>query len=170
MKVKDKIMYQVATDRDYRVGDILHFGTELNGQGKRAIEDSYAEPDFTVRELALEEARKAVNSKLPSRLTCMFLTDSKEAALKGMKEFWTKGRGGTKFQAVAVKLNGELFNGDGNINLLSRYAPEPRPYKSYYDGGLKYWRGEVLKEKNEFLFSGDAEVIEILGEYIHKYK
>lgn len=170
MKVKDKIMYQVATDRNFKVGDMLHFGTELNGVGKRVMFDSYAEPDFTVRELALEEARKAVSSKLPSRLTCMCLTDEREAVLRGMKEFWSKGRGGTQFQAVAVKLNGELFNGDAQWNLLSRYAPEPRPYKSYYDGGLKYWRGEVLKEKNEFLFSGDAEVIEILGEYIHEYK
>ena len=32
-KVKDVILYQVATDRDYKVGDILEFGENYNGQG-----------------------------------------------------------------------------------------------------------------------------------------
>ena len=32
MQVKDMILYQVATDRNYKVGDIIHFGDEPNGQ------------------------------------------------------------------------------------------------------------------------------------------
>ena len=32
MKVKDKILYQVATDRNFKVGDKIHFGENFNGQ------------------------------------------------------------------------------------------------------------------------------------------
>ena len=33
-KVKDLILYQVATDRNYKVGDKIYFGEKPNGQIK----------------------------------------------------------------------------------------------------------------------------------------
>jgi hypothetical protein len=170
-KVRDKIMYQVATDRNYRVGDILEFGKELNGQGQRALRESNKEWAFAVRELALEKARRDTDTDLPSRFYCMFLTDKKENALRGLKEFWTKGRGGKYFQAVAVKLNGILFVGDGRINAFPDWDKQAT-FEKCYNNGVRYWRGEKSKNDNrtgggEFLFTGRAEVIEIVGEYTH---
>lgn len=37
MKVKDAIMFQVATNRNYKVGDVIVFGKEYNGQAKRIL-------------------------------------------------------------------------------------------------------------------------------------
>lgn len=42
--VKDKILYQ-ATNRDYKVGDIIVFGKERNGQAKRVYEQHFKMPD-----------------------------------------------------------------------------------------------------------------------------
>lgn len=33
-KVKDLMLYQVATDRNYKVGDKIYFGEDPNGQKK----------------------------------------------------------------------------------------------------------------------------------------
>ncbi|MDR1917539.1 MAG: DUF2441 domain-containing protein [Christensenellaceae bacterium] len=166
--VKDKIMYQVATNRNFRVGDVLTFGKELNGQGKRALQESFKEYEFALREIAIETARKKINKDLPSRFTCMFLTDQKEYVLKGIKEFWKKGRGGKTFQAISVKVNGKLFVGNGYLNRLRQDS-----YDGYYNGALEYWKGIDLQQKPkkdeelcvEFLFEGTAEVLEIFDEY-----
>lgn len=38
MKVKDLVLYQVATDRNYKVGDVLTFNKDIsNGQGNRVF-------------------------------------------------------------------------------------------------------------------------------------
>ena len=40
-EVKDVILYQVATDRHYKVGDVLEFGKEYNGQGNRIYNSKF---------------------------------------------------------------------------------------------------------------------------------
>lgn len=165
-KVKNKVMYQVATDRDYKVGDVLTFGVGYNGQGKRALFESAKEYDFAIREIAVEKARLDTNPKLPSRLRCMFLTETRDAVMTALTQFWTKGRGGKKFQAVAVKLNGKMFIGNGWHNVMGAYS-----FMDYYKTGVKFWTNAPHENENkEFLFEGTAEVIEILGEYIHDPK
>ena len=57
MKVKDVIMYQ-ATTRDYKVGDILHFGKERNYQAERVFKTNYRMPDGSMAEMFLEEKLK----------------------------------------------------------------------------------------------------------------
>jgi hypothetical protein len=159
-KVKDLTMYQVATDRHYKVGDILKFGSELNGQGKRALQESYKEYDFAIRELAVEAARKTVDKSLPSRFTCMFVTDKREYATDGLTTFHTKNRGGKYWQAVTVKLNGKLFCGYGQHNVLRSGS-----YEEYYNSALVYWTGKTAEQGQEFLFEGTAEITEIFGEF-----
>lgn len=42
MKVKDLVLYQVATDRDYKVGDVLTFNKDIsNGQGNRVFNTDF---------------------------------------------------------------------------------------------------------------------------------
>lgn len=119
-----------------------------------------AESDFVIRELAIEEVRKQKFPTLPSRLKCMFLTDKKENVLKGVKIFYQKGFG-THFQAVSVRLNGNLF-----------YAKDvfmPRVGKSYgeyLEMAEKYWSQDQNSNApiQEILFEGEAEIVEILDE------
>ena len=45
MKVKDLILYQIATDRHYKVGDELEFGKIYNFQGQRVFDVNYKMPN-----------------------------------------------------------------------------------------------------------------------------
>lgn len=196
MQVKDLVLYQVATDRNYKVGDKIHFGEEDNYQAYRVwntklcdnqgmfsrqgfdfvdskkifanknlvlkLSRALEEADFIIRELAVENVRKTKYPHLPSRLKCMFLTDSKEDCLKGLKKFYQKGHG-KFFQAVAVKLNGEVF--------FVRDKVMPRlglSYLEYLKLADEYW-GQDQNSKGstkEILFVGDAEIVEIIDEFI----
>lgn len=193
-KVKNLILYQVATDRNYKVGDKFVFGEDLNGQGHRVycsefltdgkalhisgfeyaeskkifknknlvvnMSKALAESDFVIRELAVEEVRKQKFSRLPSRLRCMFLTDKKENVLKGVKSFYKKGFG-TQFQAVAVKLNGNIFYAK------SVFMPRAgKSYGEYLEMAEKYWDQDQNSTEpiKEILFEGEAEIVEILDE------
>ena len=197
MKVSNLILYQIATDRHYKVGDKLEFGKAYNFQGQRVIngnkifdgrlyDEGYSfanskkifankklvlnlakeleEYDFIVRELAYEEVRKNEFKDKPSRLKCMFLTDDKEGCIKNLKVFPQKGHG-SFFQAVAVKLNGNLF--------YVREVPAPRrgwSYIKYLEEAKRYWsqNQNSTNKPFEILFEGKAEVVEILEEYEHK--
>jgi len=194
MKVKDLILYQISTDRNYKVGDKLTFGKVYNGQGNRILNTKFndgknamyklgfnyadsknifkkkdlvinlcktmQESDFVLRELAVEEVRKAKYPNLPSRLRCMFLSDTKQVVLDNLKTFHLKGVG-KHFQAVAVKLTGELF--------YAKSVALPRnglSYGEYMEIADKYWSQDQdsAESVKEILFEGKAEIVEILDE------
>ncbi len=195
MKVKDLILYQVATDQNYKVGDKLTFGEDFNGQGRRVygtkfnknekalhqigfkyadsknifknkdivIEMSKAlsESDFVLRELALEEVRVKKFPHLPSRLKCMFLSETKQTALNNLQNFYDKKGFGSQYQAVAVKLNGELFYARSAMLVRDGLS-----YNQYREIAEKYWAQDQNSagEVREILFIGQAEIVEILGE------
>lgn len=195
MKIENQIFYQIATDRNYKVGDILEFGKTLNGQGQRILNSKFndgeiahhtigfenlnsksrkkrsdilekicvslAECDFVIRELAVERVRRENYPHLPSRLSCMFVLDDREKVIKGLKTFPQKGRG-KHFQAIAIKLTGEIF--------YSKDVALPRTgysYAQYQEIADKYWSQNQLsqEETKEILFEGKAEVVEIIDEY-----
>lgn len=195
MKVKDLILYQISTDRNYKVGDKLTFGKVYNGQGNRILNTKFndgknamyklgfnyadsknifkkkglvidlcktmQESDFVLRELAVEEVRKAKYPNLPSRLRCMFLSDTKQVVLDNLKTFHLKGVG-KHFQAVAVKLTGELF--------YAKSVSLPRnglSYGEYMEIADKYWSQDQDSSESvkEILFEGKAEIVEIIKEF-----
>lgn len=195
MKVKDLILYQISTDRNYKVGDKLTFGKVYNGQGNRILNTKFndgknamyklgfnyadsknifkkkdlvinlcktmQESDFVLRELAVEEVRKAKYPNLPSRLRCMFLSDTKQVVLDNLKTFHLKGVG-KHFQAVAVKLTGELF--------YAKSVALPRnglSYGEYMEIADKYWSQDQDSAESikEILFEGKAEIVEIIEEF-----
>lgn len=198
MEVKDLVLYQVATDRNYKVGDVLHFGEEDNFQAYRVwnsklyddkgrfakqgydfvqskkifankklvkkLSKAIEEADFIIRELAIEEVRKTKYPDEPSRLRCMFLTDSKEDCLKGVKTFYQKGHG-SHFQAIAVRLNGKVFY--AKEKAIGRWGLS---YKEYSKLADEYWSQNQNSNVKiqEILFEGEAEVIEIMDEYTHQ--
>lgn len=202
MKVKDLVLYQVATDRNYKVGDILEFNKDIpNGQFNRVFntdfklnnirpsDEMYAVAkrklkkfkskndiysiahilecyDVVIKEIALEEVRKELFPNLPSRLHCMYLSISKEIALKNVKSMAnSKEKNGKHFQAVAVKLNGTIFKA-GKV-YVSR---EGESYAYYKEKAKAYWKQRGLKDEDvkEVLFEGTAEIVEILDEYTCK--
>lgn len=197
MKVKDVVLYQIATDRHYEVGDKLVFGKEYNYQGqrvyngdklnkRRTYDDGYSfvdskkifankklvldmskqleEYDFILREIAFEELRKKEFKEYPSRLKCMFLSESKEVCLQNLKTFHHKGHG-TFFQVVAVKLNGSVFYATSKNVRRTGLS-----YSDYYEMARVYWSQEQKSNLpiNEILFEGTAEIIEVIEEYEYR--
>lgn len=193
-KVENIILYQVATDRNYKVGDIIYFDKDYNGNGNRVYnsnfndgKDAYhkvgfnyanskkilknknlivdiskalSETDFVLRELAAEEVRREQYPEYPSRFKCMFLSETKEVALKNLKEFYKRGQG-NQFQAIAVELNGNIFYAKSKG--LERNGLS---YGEYLKIADEYWsqNQEINEEAKEILFIGKAKVVEILKE------
>lgn len=198
MKVQNKVFYQIATDRYYKVGDTFNFGEKLNYQGKRVFENKLKddqgkilqqaidylnsknffknkkiisklikavdESDFVIREIAMEKIRKNEFPNYPSRLKCMFLTDSKEECLKALKIFYQKGHG-EYFQAVAVRVNGNVF-----YSKDVAIGREGLSYAEYLDKSKRYWsqNQDSNSKLQEILFEGDAEIVEILESFRYK--
>ena len=198
MKIANEVFYQVATDRNYKIGDKLIFNKDVNnGQYNRVFntefiinehklsdemysiakrkfkkfskkEDIYniahklEAYDVVLKELALEEVRKEYFNDLPSRFHCMFLSVSKEIALKNMESMANnREKIGKVFQAIAVKLNGNIFKvGKVYVNR------EGKSFAYYKKKAFEYWSQKDLKEHEikEILFEGECEIIDILGE------
>ncbi len=198
MDVKDLVLYQVATDRDYKVGDRLTFDqTTPNGQYFRTFETSFRvngtrpsniiydalkkfnkkiKPtetlvslantfenyDIMLRELALEQVRQKSFPDKPSRLHCMYLSMTKEIALKNIDSMVKNNTRGAKiFQVVAVKLNGNLHKAAGRV------TRESESFNHYAEKAVEYWSQTDLKDEDvmEVLFEGEAEIVEIIKEY-----
>ncbi|MBQ8845451.1 MAG: DUF2441 domain-containing protein [Clostridia bacterium] len=194
MEVKDLILYQVATNRDFKVGDIITFQNEPNGQYEKVFNLNFnlnGQPihkvgfdslnkglfknkelivnmskalsnyDFIIRELALEEVRKEKFPNLPSRFSCMFLSDTEEVCLQNYKDFIASNKNKT-YQAIKVKVTGEAHYvkdfGIGRLGLS---------FNEYKQEAEKYWsqNQNSTTPTKEILFSGQVEIIEILEEY-----
>lgn len=56
--VKDLILYQVATDRNYKVGDKIYFGEKPNGQIK-IFDFSFNQQGKPLHELGFKTAKRA---------------------------------------------------------------------------------------------------------------
>lgn len=196
-KVENLILYQVATDRYYKIGDKIIFdSTTNNGQYERVFNSTFQKNnkgmsdfvyssankkflkikrddlydiahcldfyDVAIKELALEEVRKELFPIFPSRLHCMYLSISKDIVLQNMKSMINSNeKKRTFFQAIAVKLNGNIFK-TGKINILR----EGQSYNYYKNKAKDYWSQTDVKddEIKEILFEGTAEVIEIFDE------
>lgn len=194
MEVKDLILYQVATNKEFKVGDIITFGDEHNGQldkvfnlnfnlnGKPIHEVGFenvnkglfknkelivnmskalSNYDFILREFALEEVRKEKFPNLPSRFSCMFLSDTEEVCLQNYKDFISRDKNKT-YQAIKVKVTGQAhFVKDFGISRLGL------SYNEYKQLAEKYWSQNQNSKAptKEILFSGKVEIVEILEEY-----
>ena len=66
MEVKDMILYQVSTDRDYKVGDKLLFNkNKLNNQGERVLNTKFYEDDNPIYKYGFDyaESKKFLKDK-----------------------------------------------------------------------------------------------------------
>lgn len=114
------------------------------------------EYDFVVRELATEKIRKEFYPDCPSRLHCMYLSLSRQTALKNFEKSKEP-----HLQAIAVKLNGKIHK-CGNV-MLDRNGGS---FEDYEKTAHEYWKQENVKDEDvkEILFEGKAEIVEIMDE------
>ena len=112
--------------------------------------------DFVVRELATEKVRKEFYPDYPSRLHCMYLSLSRQTALKNFEKSKEP-----HLQAIAVKLNGKIHK-CGNV-MLDRNGGS---FEDYEKTAHEYWKQENVKDEDvkEILFEGKAEIVEIMDE------
>lgn len=197
MKVKDFVLYQISTDRHYKVGDKLEFGKEYNYQGQRVINGEKLQKRRTYDDgFAFVDSKKIfANKKLVLNLSKELEEYDfilRELAYEQVRE--------TEFKNLPSRLkcmflsenkedclknlknfyqkgHGSFFQVvavklNGNL-FYSCEIPTSRKgwsYSDYLEEGKKYWSQNQTSNKKpyEILFEGKAEIVEILDEYEHK--
>lgn len=175
--MSENIFYHVVTERPMSVGQVIKFDeNHHSGVFERVmeklpqVEEIYSQPKISycvslehhlsvaLRELALEEIRKSEFPQYPSRMSCLYVSQSQEEAEKWF-EFFSGIR--PTFQIVKIKVNGRVFR--GNAELCFDGTPDKEENLRL---AKKYWQ---LAESDsepiwEILVDGELEVLEILKE------
>ena len=111
-----------------------------------------------LRELILEDVRNKEFKKYPSRLKCLYCSIDYETAKNWVGAIKRMKPNEPPLQIVKLKVNGRIFQGDGNLMLRNTYS-----LNSKIEMAKKYWSG-TSNELPEILFEGKAKVIEIMEE------
>ena len=124
-----KVFYHVVTERPMYVGQEITFD-EKHHSGvydrvydlKNKVNEIYSNPEkyknielehhlkVALRELALEEVRKQKYSQYPSRLACLYVSNSLEEAMEWYQRFidWNR----KVYSIVKVEVDGNIYIGD----------------------------------------------------------
>ena len=197
MKVKDLILYQISTDRHYKVGDKLEFGKEYNYQGQRvyggvkldkrkACEDGYTFVDskkiFANKNLVLDMSNQLDEYDFILREIAFEDVRKKEfkdrpSRVKCMfltdnKEYCLK-----KIKTFYMKGHGTFFqvvavklNGDVFYVSEKNAIRAGLSYNDYVEMAREYWSQNQNSNSpiSEILFEGKAEIVEVIDEYEYK--
>lgn len=170
--------YHVVTERPMYLGQHIVFDEEHHsGVYERVmarlpeVEDIYAHPenyagveldhhlDVALRELAMEEVRKESYPDYPSRMGCLYVSETLEEAERWAEYFISLGR--PTFQIVKIRVEGTFFAGDATKCFDGTISREEN--RRLAD---RYWRNEENPPEEppikELLAGGDLEVVEIL--------
>ncbi|WP_438444506.1 DUF2441 domain-containing protein [Gorillibacterium sp. sgz5001074] len=121
---------------------------------------SYVEQTVrAVREVIVEMVRLQEYPDYPSRLSCLYAAQSLEDAWKWKALFESHYR--KVLQIVKLRVNGKVFEGDGDLLPKEDGAPFARKIEQ----ARMYWQGNVRNELPELLINGEIEVAEILEDY-----
>ncbi len=194
MQVKDLILYQVATDRNYKVGDQLHFGDQPNGQMK-IFDAAFNKNGTPLHWLTLQHAKKRGFWKNKA-----LLFDTYDALANYdlfMREIALEEVRKEKFPFLPSRFRCMYLSDTGdiakkNMDIMKQRAPQKQyqaisvklcgevfyvkdfgigrsglSFNEYKELAEKFWSQDQTskKESKEILFVGDAEVVEILKEY-----
>ena len=108
---------------------------------------------FVLRELALEEVRKMKYPNYPSRLSCLYVTKTKEEAIN-WSEILKRNKKKCK-KVLTLELTGEIFCFDGNLMKRQNVS-----YQKHLENADLYWNS-MDSNNSEIIFYGKAKVIEI---------
>ncbi|WP_442599911.1 DUF2441 domain-containing protein [Neobacillus sp. D3-1R] len=112
-----------------------------------------------IREVIVEMVRLQEFPDYPSRLSCLYAAKSYEDALKWKELFDSYNR--KVLQIVKLKVNGNYFEGDGN--LLPK--EDGVPFSRKIEQAREYWNGNTQNELPEILINGKIEVVEIIDDF-----
>lgn len=170
--------YHVVTERPMHVGQqILFDGEHHNGVYRRvrdkleAVRQIVAHPEqydpeslehhtsVALRELALEQVRREKYPQYPSRMACLYVSDSLEDARMWSRLFAEWGR--PTYQIVRLKIRGRCFAGDANNCFPGQvHEAENLRLAEHYWENCPNPAGE--RPIVEMLADGELEVIEII--------
>lgn len=172
--------YHVVTERKMQKNQILTFDEQHHSgvyervyEKQNEVEQIYAHsaqyeaatlPHHTlvaIRELALEEVRRNHYPAYPSRLSCLYVSETLEEARKWAELFISLGR--ATYGIVKVNITGSYFMGDAN-NCFDATTNKEYNLKL----AEHYWKNlPNLAQKppiKEILVDGIIEVVEIIEE------
>lgn len=180
MDMREQVYYHVVTERPVQVGQVITFDdTHHSGVWQRVmdklpqVEEIYANPEqwngasfehhlsVALRELALEEVRKAEFPQYPSRMGCLYVSEKLEEAQQWFEFF--KGIRPT-FQIVKLTASdesGKVFRGNATLCFDGTADREENLRLA-----RKYWQVAETEEPPiwEILMGGKITVTEILRE------
>ncbi len=189
MKVKNKILYQVATNRNFKVGDKIHFENELNGQVK-IFDFKFNINGTPLHELGFKSLKKGIfkDKKLMlemSRALQDYDLFMREIALEEVRQekfpslpsrfkcmYLSENREDVQKNLEIMKnsksnnqYQGVVVKLNGEIFCVRDFSIG-RPgtsYNEYKKLAEKYWEQDQNSKTpaKEILFVGDAEIIEI---------
>lgn len=173
--------YHVVTEQPMYVGQHIVFDDEHHsGVYKRVmakqsiVENIYAYPEnyenteleypivVALRELALEEVRREKYPYYPSRMGCLYVSETLQEAVKWADYFISLGR--PTFSIVKLKIIGCKFIGDatkcfhGTLNKIDNL----KLAEKYWENDENPYDKPPIKE---LLVGGDIEVVELVKEY-----
>lgn len=171
--------YHVVTERPMHVGQQIIFDeTHHSGVYQRVYEkidivnDIYANPDkydveslehhtsVALRELALEEVRQKNYPQYPSRMSCLYVSETLEEAERWGEFFARIGR--PTYHIVKLEVKGNCFIGDATKCFKGQTDKEENLALA-----KAYWESEQTDVKNEvceMLVDGQITVVEIVKE------
>lgn len=167
-------LYHVVTDKPFKVGDKIvfdethHSGVYNRVMEKRGLINEIYKNGYNgelehhtmvaLRELALEEVRKEKFNEYPSRLSCLYTSQTYEEAEKWADLFVDLGR--PTYNIVKIRSNGNIFK--GNANKCFRATTSKEENKKL---ALQYWEKQCEEDGIcEVLVDGEIEIIEVVKE------
>lgn len=174
------IVYHVVTDRPMYVGQQIIFDNEYHsGVYQRVYEktdivnDIYANPAkydaetlehhtfVALRELALEEIRVKKYPQYPSRMACLYVSETIEEAESWGRYFAEIGR--PTYSIAKLEVNGNCFVGDANKCFRGQLSKDEnlRLAQAYWENKAD---GKDTQQIREMLVDGEITVLEIVKE------
>ena len=174
------IVYHVVTDRPMHIGQQIIFdGEHHSGVYQRVCEktnvvnDIYVNPhkydaetlehhtSVALRELALEEIRVKKYPQYPSRMACLYVSETIEEAESWGRYFSEIGR--PTYSIVKLEVNGNCFVGDANKCFRGQLSKEEnlRLAQAYWENKAD---GKDTRQIREMLVDGEITVLEIVKE------
>ena len=173
-------VYHVVSDRPVTVGQVIRFD-EANHSGvytrvmalADTAADALAHPenyplplehhlDVAIRELALEEVRKARYNDYPSRMACLYASEALEPAIRWAEYFARIGR--PTYAVVELEVEGRCFIGDA-LNCFDGVTDQAENLRL----AERYWQNtpndEGREPIREMLVDGEIRVVRIVQEF-----
>lgn len=171
-------VYHVVTDKPMYLGQHIVFNEENhNGVYNRVmdkldeVKKIYNNPDkydiatlehhtkVALRELTLEKIRKETYSSYPSRMSCLYVSESLEEAIKWAELFVSLNR--PTYSIVKLKVTGNIFVGDAN-NCFDATTDDSKNLLLAHNYWLNMPNLKNCPPIKEYLVDGDIEVVEIM--------